>query len=86
MTLLRHVSVTFIHDIDQFLVIESVYTVFCDKTMLYSKTVLYSKTCLKQPLNRIPQKKVFKTDNPFMQGKSFAECSRGAFCSTFDLH
>ena len=26
------------------------------------------------------------TDNHLMQVKSIAECSRGAFCSTFDLH
>ena len=28
----------------------------------------------------------FKTDNRLMQVKSNAECSHGAFCSTFDLH
>ena len=31
-------------------------------------------------------KKVFKTYNRLMQVESSAECSRGAFCSTFDLH
>ena len=29
---------------------------------------------------------VFKTNNLLMQVKSTAECSRGAFCNTFDLH
>ena len=29
---------------------------------------------------------VFKSGNRFMQVKSIAECSGGAFCNTFDLH
>ena len=29
---------------------------------------------------------VFKTGNRFMQVESIAECSRAAFCNTFDLH
>ena len=31
-------------------------------------------------------KLVFKTNYPLMQVKSIAECSRKAFCNTFDLH
>ena len=32
------------------------------------------------------QKLFFKTDYRLMQVKSIAECSKRAFCSTFDLH
>ena len=32
------------------------------------------------------QKLVFKTDYHLMQVKSIAECSKRAFCNTFDLH
>ena len=32
------------------------------------------------------QKLVFKTDYGLMQVKSIAECSKRAFCNTFDLH
>ena len=32
------------------------------------------------------QKLVFKTDYRLMQAKSIAECSKRAFCNTFDLH
>ena len=32
------------------------------------------------------QKMVLKTDCRFMQIKSIAECSKRAFCNTFDLH
>ena len=45
----------------------------------------YSKTCLKQPLKKRP-KLVSKTDHCLMQVKSIAECSKRAFCNTFDLH
>ena len=31
-------------------------------------------------------KLVYKTDYRLMQVKSIAECSKGAFCNTFDLH
>ena len=45
----------------------------------------YSKTCLKRPLkNR--QNNDLETIGSFMKVKSFAECSLGAFCNTFDLH
>ena len=32
------------------------------------------------------QKFVFKTDDRLMQVKSIAECTKIAFCNTFDLH
>ena len=53
--------------------------------------IVYSKTCLKRPLSK-RQKivcfifKIIKTDYRIMQVKSIAECSKGAFCNTFDLH
>ena len=47
--------------------------------------VMYSKTCLKRPLQK-DQKLAFKTDYRLMQVKSIAECSKRAFCNTFDLH
>ena len=40
----------------------------------------YSKTCLERPL-----KKKTKTYR-LMQVKSIAECSKRAFCNSFDLH
>ena len=43
------------------------------------------KDCLKRPLKKSP-KYVFNTDTRLLQVKSIAECSRGAFCNTFDLH
>ena len=43
-----------------------------------------SKTCLKRSLKK-DQKLGFKTDYCLMQVKSIAECSKGAFCNTFDL-
>ena len=46
---------------------------------------LYSKTCLKQPL-KIGKMKVLKTGGSLIQVKSIAECSKRAFCNTFDLH
>ena len=42
---------------------------------------LYSETFLKGPL-----KKNTKTNYRLMQVKSIAECSKRAFCNTFDLH
>ena len=50
-----------------------------------SKYIRYSKACLKGPLKR-NQKLVFKNDYRLMQVKSIAECSKRAFCNTFDLH
>ena len=47
-------------------------------------TLLYSKTCLKWPLKK-EQKLVSKIDYRLMQVKSIAECSKRAFCNTFDL-
>ena len=35
---------------------------------------------------KIYKTKVLKTDGSLMQVESFAECSLGAFCNTFDLH
>ena len=48
-------------------------------------SVLYSKAFLKGPLKKTP-KGFFKTNTHLVQFKSIAECSRGAFCSTFELH
>ena len=48
-------------------------------------TLLYSKTCLKQPL-KMKTKIGFHAHYHLMQVKSIAECSKGAFCNTFDLH
>ena len=36
--------------------------------------------------SKIGKTKVLKTDGSFMQVKSIAECSLGAFCNTFDVH
>ena len=47
--------------------------------------IIYSKTCLKRPLKK-KTKMGFKTDYRLMQVKSIAECSKRAFCNTFDLH
>ena len=35
--------------------------------------------------SKIDKTKVLKTDGSLMQVESFAECSLGAFCNTFDL-
>ena len=48
---------------------------------LYCQTK-YSKTCLKRPL----KKDKTKTNGSLMKVESIAECSKGAFCNTFDLH
>ena len=45
----------------------------------------FSKICLKRPLKK-DQNWVFKTDYLLMQVKSIAECSKRAFCNTFDVH
>ena len=55
------------------------YSSLCDH---YDK---YNKTTDKGHSKR-RQKYVFKTDYPLMQVKSIAECSKRAFCNTFDLH
>ena len=46
---------------------------------------LYSKTCVKQQLSKRP-KIVFQNQFRLKQVKSIAECSKGTFCNTFDLH
>ena len=46
---------------------------------------VYSKTCVKGHSQKRP-KMVFKTSYRLMQVKSIAECSKGAFCNTFDLN
>ena len=46
---------------------------------------IYSKTCLKQPL-KIDKTKVLKTNGSLMKVESIEECSKRAFCNTFDLH
>ena len=56
----------------------------CQEAYMY---IVYSKTYFKRPLkNR--QNKDFKdrTGGSLVQVESIAECSRGAFCNTFDLH
>ena len=45
-----------------------------------------SKTCLKGPLKRKTKNWFFQTDYRLMQVKSIADCSKRAFCNTFDLH
>ena len=59
------------------------------REVIYSKcvslTYIYSKTCLKRPLVK-KTKYFFKSDYGLMQVKSIAECSKRAFCNTFDLH
>ena len=45
----------------------------------------YSKTCLKRLL-KIDKTKVLKTNGSLMNVESMAECSKRAFCNTFDLH
>ena len=46
--------------------------------------------CIVKPVlsghSKIDKTKALKSCGSFMQVKSTAECSRGAFCSTFDLH
>ena len=49
--------------------------------MLY----IYSKTCLMRPL-KIRQNKVLKTNGSLIKVESIAECSKRAFCNTFDPH
>ena len=46
---------------------------------------IYSKTCLKRPL-KIDKTKVVKTNGSLMKVLSIAECSKRAFCNSFDLH
>ena len=48
-------------------------------------TIIYSKTCLKRPL-KIDKANVLMTNDSLMKVKCIAECSKGAFCNTFDLH
>ena len=43
-----------------------------------------SKTCVKWPLSKRP-KIIFKINYRLMQIKSIAECSKGAFCNTFNF-
>ena len=47
--------------------------------------ISYSKTCVKQQSQK-DRKFVFKTNYRLMQVKNIAECSKRAFCNTFDLH
>ena len=51
----------------------------------YSLETWHSKTCRKWTLKK-RQKLVFKTNYRLMQVKSIAECSKRAFCNTFNLH
>ena len=65
---------------------------------LNNKTEIDSALCLKQDICLYTVKPVFsghskrrpklvcKTDCRLMQVKSIAECSKRAFCNTFDLH
>ena len=61
--------------------LQCVIVVFPDQTHFF----VYSKACLKQPLKE-DQKLFFKTKYRLMQVRSIAECSKRAFCNTFDLH
>ena len=47
---------------------------------------LYSKTCLKQQLKNRQNKDLNDKWYSLMKVESFAECSFGTFCNTFDLH
>ena len=61
-------------------------TSYCSAVKNYGSYLKeYSKTCLKGPLKK-DHKFVFKTKYYLMQVKSLAECSKRAFCNTFDLH
>ena len=63
---------------------------YCNK--FNKSSLIYSKTCLKRPLKRRPkigfQDRVSLNAGEYrlMQVKSIAECSKRAFCNTFDLH
>ena len=53
----------------------------------------HSNTLLERPVkpvlsvhSKIDNTKVLKTGGSLVQIESIAECSTGAFCSTFDLH
>ena len=48
--------------------------------------MIYSKTCLKWPLKKKTKTLAFKINYHLMQVKNIAECSKRAFCNTFDLH
>ena len=48
------------------------------------ETFCYSKTCLKRPLKI--DTNVLKTGGSLIQVESIAECSKWAFCNTFDLN
>ena len=58
-------------------------------TFVFSENIVifmqYSKTGLKRPL-KTKTKIWIQADYRLMQVKSTAECSKRAFCNTFDLH
>ena len=65
---------------------ESAVFQICRFSLYQGRTVFYTvKSVLNGPLKR-RLKLVFKTDNRLMQVKSIAECSKRAFCNTFDRH
>ena len=56
-----------------------------NSTPLVLQYLPYTKMCLKQPLtNR--QNKGLEDKWSLMKVESIAECSKRAFCNTFDLH
>ena len=62
----------------------------CDTMKNYVLSVISTKKdTVKPEENDHSQKErnlVFNTNYPLMQVKSIAECSKRAFCNTFDLH
>ena len=59
------------------------------KIVFTLKIILHSKYTVKPVLSGNSKRRpklVFKTDNGLMQVKRIAECSKRAFCNTFDLH
>ena len=52
----------------------------------YGKPILLQKNLSYASTQKEDQKLGFKIDYHLMQVKSIAECSKRAFCNTFDLH
>ena len=56
---------------------------FCQENLI--PACYYSKTCLSGH-SKTDKTKVLKTNVSLMKVESIAECSKRAFCNTFDLH
>ena len=93
--------VKFIHRIINEVILENQETVICQQNYFFFlivpvvdpvKNVYIRKKCkctLKAVLSdhsKIDKTKVFKTNGSLMKVESIAECSKRAFCNTFDLH